>query len=137
MSDTQSPQEKKQPGRPKVHNFDYDQIFRMAELMCTRREIAHIVGCHEDTVKRDKQAQQVIELGYANGKLKLRRSMMRNACENNSAPVQIFLAKNLLGMSDNGMIDSDASQPLPWNEAKPEETDATDSTTTDDSEQQQ
>ncbi len=129
-------QDKKQPGRPKVHVFDYDQIMRMAELMCTRREIAHVIGCSQDTVKRDAQAVQAIELGYANGKMKLRRAMFRNACDNMSAPVQIFLAKNLLGMSDNGMLDSDASQPLPWNEAKTEETNATDEATTDDSIQQ-
>ena len=40
--------------------------------------------------------------------------MFRNACDNHNAAVQIFLAKNLLGMSDNGLIDSDDNAPLPW-----------------------
>ncbi len=79
---------------------------------------------------------EAIERGYAYGKLKLRRAMFRNATVNNSAPVQIFLAKNMLGMSDNGMIGDEGNQPLPWNEAK-EETNATDQTTTDDSKQQE
>ena len=129
-------QDKKGPGRPKVHVFDYEQILRMAELQCTRKEIAHILGCSDDTVKRDPKALEAIERGKAYGKMKLRRAMFRNACENNLAPVQIFLAKNMLGMSDDGMRGDDNNQPLPWNEAK-EETNATDTTTTDDSQQQE
>ena len=39
--------------------------------------------------------------------------MLKNACVNMSAAVQIFLAKNLLGMSDSP-IDSEANSPLPW-----------------------
>jgi hypothetical protein len=129
-------QDKKGPGRPKVHVFDYEQIVRMAELQCSRKEIAHILGCSDDTVKRDPKALDAIEMGKAHGKMKLRRAMFRNACENNSAPVQIFLAKNLLGMSDDGMRNDESNVPLPWNEAK-EEKNATDETTTDDSEQQE
>lgn len=136
MTDKAQEQEKKGPGRPKVHVFDYEQILRMAELQCTRKEIAHILGCSDDTVKRDPKALEAIERGKAFGKMKLRRAMFRNACENNSAPVQIFLAKNMLGMSDDGMRGDDNNQPLPWNEAK-EETNATDTTTTDDSQQQE
>ena len=131
-----SEETKKGPGRPKVHVFDYEQILRMAELQCSRKEIAHILGCSDDTVKRDAKALEYIERGYAYGKLKLRRAMFRNATANNSAPVQIFLAKNMLGMSDNGMIGDEGNQPLPWNEAK-EETNAVDTSTTDDSKQQE
>ena len=39
--------------------------------------------------------------------------MIQNAVNNNNAAVQIFLAKNLLGMSDNGMAGGN-SEPLPW-----------------------
>ena len=39
-------------------------------------------------------------------------------------------------MSDNGMIGDEGNQPLPWNEAK-EETNAVDTSTTDDSTQQE
>tara|TARA_R100000951_G_C2600755_1_gene168103 strand:+ start:86 stop:442 length:357 start_codon:yes stop_codon:yes gene_type:complete len=100
-------------GRPK-HKLDKEQIRKLAELQCTIREIAYIFGCSTDTIKRN--AQDALDYGYANGKIKLRRAMFRNACENHSAPVQIFLAKNLLGMSDNGLVDSEANAPLPWNE---------------------
>jgi len=136
MSDTQSPQEQKNKGgRPKVHNFDYEQLQRLGELMCTRSEIAHVIGCSHATIKRDQKAKDAIEAGYSHGKLKLRRAMMRNACENMNAAVQIFLAKNLLSMSDNGLIDSDGMQPLPWNEEPQEEeqADEAEQTTTPDS----
>lgn len=135
MSDTQSPEEKKNKGgRPKVHNFDYEQITRLGELMCTRSEIAHVLGCNVSTIKRDQKALDAIDTGYSLGKMKLRRAMMRNACENMNAAVQIFLSKNLLGYSDQGQMDGEASQPLPWNEApQQEEENATDETTTTDS----
>jgi len=41
--------------------------------------------------------------------------MFENACDNMHASVQIFLAKNILGMSDSP-IDAEANAPLPWNE---------------------
>ena len=132
MSDTQS--QKKEQGRPKVHKFDYEQITRLGELMCTRSEIAHVLGCSVSTIKRDQKALDAIEMGYSFGKMKLRRAMLRNACDNMNAAVQIFLSKNLLGYSDQGALDGPASQPLPWNEGpQQEETDATDQTTTTDS----
>lgn len=98
-------------GRPKIQ-LDKEQIKKLAELQCTLKEIAYIMGCSIDTVKRN--AQDSLDYGYASGKIKLRRAMFRNACDNHNAAVQIFLAKNLLGMSDNGLIDSDDNAPLPW-----------------------
>ena len=138
MSDTQSPKEEKNKGgRPKVHNFDYEQIARLGELMCTKQEVAHVLGCNISTLKRDQRALDAIQTGYSLGKLKLRRAMMRNACENMNAAVQIFLSKNLLGYSDQGQLDGEASQPLPWIEQpqqeETQEENATDETTTTDS----
>ena len=98
-------------GRPKIQ-LDKEQIKKLAELQCTIKEIAYIMNCSHDTIKRN--AQDSLDYGYASGKIKLRRAMFRNACENQNAAVQIFLAKNLLGMSDNGLIDSDDNAPLPW-----------------------
>ena len=121
MSDTQSPQEQKNKGgRPKVHVFDYEQITRLGELMCSKTEIAHVLNCSVQTIKRDAKALEAIDRGYSLGKLKLRRAMMRNACDNMNAAVQIFLSKNLLGYSDQGQLDGDASQPLPWIEESQE-----------------
>jgi hypothetical protein len=41
--------------------------------------------------------------------------MLKNACVNLNAAVQIFLAKNMLGMSDNGM-NSDTAKVLPFSD---------------------
>jgi hypothetical protein len=41
--------------------------------------------------------------------------MLKNACVNLNAAVQIFLAKNMLGMSDNGMV-NDGSKVLPFSD---------------------
>ena len=108
---TETVPEKNKGGRPKF-NLDKEQVKRLAELQCTIKEIAYIFGCSTDTIKRNAKAE--LDEGYASGKIKLRRAMFRNACENMNAPVQIFLAKNLLGMSDNGLIDSEDNAPLPW-----------------------
>jgi hypothetical protein len=43
--------------------------------------------------------------------------MLNNACQNNNAALQIFLAKNLLSMSDNP-IDSEGNAPLPWSDSE-------------------
>jgi len=110
---------KNKGGRPKIE-LDKEQVKKLAELQCTIKEISYIMNCSTDTIKRN--AQDALDYGYAGGKIKLRRAMFRNACDNHNAAVQIFLAKNLLGMSDNGLIDGEENAPLPWNE----NTDATD-----------
>ena len=98
-------------GRPKI-KLDKEQVKKLAELQCTLKEIAYIFGCSTDTITR--HCRDELDFGYASGKIKLRRAMFRNACENQNAAVQIFLAKNMLGMSDAGLIDSDEVAPLPW-----------------------
>jgi hypothetical protein len=54
-----------------------------------------------------------MQKGREDMKISLRRAMLNNACHNNNAALQIFLAKNMLGMSDNP-IDNDDNAPLPW-----------------------
>jgi hypothetical protein len=41
--------------------------------------------------------------------------MLNNAINHNNAALQIFLAKNFLGMSDNP-VNTEANTPLPWND---------------------
>ena len=38
-------------GRPELE-LDADQIIRLAELQCSMREIAYVMGCHPDTLKK-------------------------------------------------------------------------------------
>lgn len=98
------------PGRPKLE-LDEDQIVKLAELQCTNREIAYVMGCSVDTIRNNYG--DAVEKGKAQGAIKLRRAMFRNACELNHAAVQIFLAKNILGMSDSPQNAQD-DMVLPW-----------------------
>ena len=97
-----------------------EEVEDLASLGCTDRDIANWFGINEDTL-RYSFTDYLIK-GRENLKISLRRSMLKNACVNLNAAVQIFLAKNMLGMSDNGMT-TDGSKVLPFtdNDDKPTE----------------
>ncbi len=98
-------------GRKKIQ-LDEDMLLKLAELHCNWKEIAWVMDCSVDTLKRNYA--DIIDKGYALGKIKLRRAMMRNACENDNAVMQIFLAKNLLGMENDPGASKDDALVLPW-----------------------
>lgn len=115
-NDTNSEVEEKpksRRGRPKVE-MDYEEIYRLAVIGCTRREISYVLDIHEDTLSRRPEAIEAYERGMENQKVRLRRAMMTNACERLNPAIQIFLAKNLLGMSDQGAVNPDGDGVLPW-----------------------
>ena len=90
-----------------------DEVEKLAALGCRDNEIANFFGIKDDTL-RNNFADNLIK-GRENLKITLRRAMLNNACSNMNAAVQIFLAKNILGMSDQGQ-DSADKQPLPWSD---------------------
>lgn len=90
-----------------------DQVQELAALGCTDRDIANFYGVKEDTLRYN--FTDYLTKGREELKITLRRAMLKNACTNMNAAVQIFLAKNMLGMSDNGATTSD--EPLPWVES--------------------
>jgi hypothetical protein len=94
-----------------------DQVQELASLGCRNIEIANFFGVTEDAISRNFAAELL--KGREELKISLRRAMLKNACANMNAAVQIFLAKNLLGMSDTP-TNSDANQPLPWTDDAPE-----------------
>jgi hypothetical protein len=83
------------------------------DVCCTNRDIANWFGINEDTLVYSFKPYLV--KGRENLKISLRRAMLKNACVNLNAAVQIFLAKNMLGMSDNGMV-NDGSKILPFSD---------------------
>lgn len=93
-----------------------DQVESLAELGCSDRDIANFFGVKEDTLRRNF-ADNLVK-GREQMKITLRRAMFKNACMNMNAAVQIFLAKNLLSMSDTGLTNGDEA--LPWVEAETE-----------------
>lgn len=105
---------KNKGGRPRLE-LDSAMITRLAELQCTYKEIAYVMGCSHDTIER--HYKEDVELGKVQGKIKLRRAMFRNACENDNATMQVWLSKNILGYTDQPQSD-DSSMILPWEDEK-------------------
>ena len=90
-----------------------DQVYELSCLGVTHQEIANFFDVTVDSIRRNFASE--LQKGKEAMKIRLRKAMFRNACELNSAAVQIFLSKNILGMSDSP-ADSEAHAPLPWNE---------------------
>lgn len=97
-------------GRP-MKEIDLTVLEKLAELHCNYKEMSYVMEVSVDTLKRNYS--EIIDKGLAQGKIKLRRAMMRNAIDNEHAVMQIFLSKNLLGMSDQPRGGED-DQILPW-----------------------
>lgn len=88
-----------------------EEVEDLAAIGCTNRDIANWFGINEDTLVYSFKPYLI--KGRENLKISLRRAMLKNACVNLNAAVQIFLAKNMLSMSDNGMT-TDGSKVLPF-----------------------
>jgi hypothetical protein len=88
-----------------------EEVEDLASLGCTNRDIANWFGINEDTLVYSFKPYLI--KGRENLKISLRRAMLKNACVNLNAAVQIFLAKNMLSMSDSGMV-NDGSKVLPF-----------------------
>jgi hypothetical protein len=106
---------KSRAGRPRIE-LDYEEIYRLAVIGCTKREISYVLDIHEDTLARRKEAIEAFERGAENSKVRLRRAMMQNAIDRMNPTIQIFLAKNMLGMSDQGNANTDGDGILPWSD---------------------
>lgn len=101
-------------GRNKVI-IEPEQVYELAKLGLKNAEIATFFGVTIDSISRYFASE--LEKGREHLKISLRRAMLNNAITNNNAAVQIFLAKNILSMSDNPN-NSDDNQPLPWVEGE-------------------
>jgi hypothetical protein len=85
-------------------------VYELAVIGCNDREIARWFDLDESTLRYN--FTDIIEKGREDLKHTLRRAMIKNALSGNAA-LQIFLAKNMLGMSDTP-TNSDDKKPLPW-----------------------
>ena len=88
-------------------------VYKLAQLGCKDTEICDWFGIDGNTLRYNFSVELI--KGRESLKQSLRRAMIHNAIANNNAALQIFLAKNLLGMSDSP-VDSEANSPLPWND---------------------
>ena len=90
-----------------------EEVEKLAAIGCTDREIAAFFSIKEDTLRRN--FAEYITKGREYQKTRLRMNMFK-AADNLQPAILIFLAKNLLGMSDSP-TDSEANTPLPWVES--------------------
>lgn len=89
-----------------------EDVYKLAALGHSDREIAVWFSIEESTLRYN--FSEIMAKGRQEMKTSLRQAMFKNALNGNAA-LQIFLAKNMLGMSDNP-TQSDDQRPLPWNE---------------------
>jgi hypothetical protein len=89
-------------------------VYELAVIGCNDREIARWFDMNEDTLRYN--FADIIQKGREDLKHSLRRAMLKNALGGNAA-LQIFLAKNLLGMSDTPN-NTDDKAPLPWTDTE-------------------
>jgi hypothetical protein len=89
-----------------------EEVFKLAQIGCKDTEICDWFGIDGNTLRYNFSVELI--KGREALKQSLRRAMLANAFKGNAA-VQIFLAKNFLGMSDNP-LDTEANTPLPWSD---------------------
>jgi len=98
-----------------------EEVEDLAALGCTNVDIGNWFGVSEQIIRRNFSDNLI--KGRESLKVSLRRAMLKNACVNLNAAVQIFLAKNMLGMSDNGLV-NDGSKVLPFTDDDDKPTEA-------------
>lgn len=89
-----------------------EQVFKLAALGCSDKEISVWFDIPYETLRYN--FSDIIAKGRQEMKTALRNAMFKNALNGNAA-LQIFLAKNMLGMSDNP-TGTDDKKPLPWSD---------------------
>lgn len=91
-----------------------EEVYKLAAIGCTDREIAAFFGVKEDTLRRNFADNLLKGREYV--KTRLRMNMFK-AADNLNPAILIFLAKNILGMSDQ-QHNTEANAPLPWVESE-------------------
>ena len=87
----------------KTKKIDPEKVKMLASFGCNYIEIGKYFEVSEGTIRNHCKAK--VEAGKEEMKFKLRRSMWVSAMENNSIAMQIFMAKNFLGMTDKTAVD--------------------------------
>jgi hypothetical protein len=90
-------------GRPKIP-IDYDQVEKLASIMCTQEEIAAWMDVDVSTLKRDEKFCTIYKKGIEKGKMSFRRQQYKLA-EAGNATMSIWLGKQYLGQKDKTELD--------------------------------
>lgn len=89
-----------------------DDVYKLAALGCTDKEICDFFGIHRDTLQYN--FSEYITQAQADLKHRLRRAQIKLALEGN-AVMLIWLGKNLLGQQDQP-TNTDNDKVLPWSD---------------------
>ena len=95
--------------RPR-RKIDMDIVEKLASQGCTVTEIAAYFGVHQSTLYRRKKFKETYERGLEKCKLSVRRALYKKGVINGDTKALIFLAKNMLGMSDNPQKEENTSE---------------------------
>ena len=88
------------------------QIQDLASYMCTKEEVANIIGCHRTTLYRNEQALEAYNKGVNVAKQKIRKTQFDIATKLNSSIMAMWLGKVYLGQTDK-IQNTDDNTPLP------------------------
>jgi hypothetical protein len=88
---------------------DEKQIWELASIGCTMKEIGIQVDLSEDTLSR--RFSGVIEKGREFSKASLRRMQLK-AAESGNPTMMIWLGKQMLGQKDRSELSGDSANPL-------------------------
>ena len=96
--------------RPKKYLIDTKEVFKLAKLGCTNKEIGDFFGCSPDLL--EKSYSEFLIKGMAKQKMRLRQLQWK-ACESGNVSMLIFLGKNMLGQQDK-IEQTELDEPLVW-----------------------
>jgi hypothetical protein len=88
------------------------QIQDLASYMCTKDEVANIIGCHRTTLYRNQQAIEAYDKGVNVAKRNIRKTQFDIATKLNSSIMAMWLGKVYLGQTDK-IQNTDDNIPLP------------------------
>ena len=88
------------------------QIHDLASYMCTKEEVANIIGCHRTTLYRNQEALEAYDRGVNVAKQKIRKTQFDIATKLNSSIMAMWLGKVYLGQTDK-IQNTDDNVPLP------------------------
>ena len=92
--------------------IDMDIVEKLASEGCTVTEIAAHFGVHQSTLYRRKKFKEVYERGLEKCKLSVRRALYKKGVINGDTKALIFLAKNMLGMTDNPIKEENTEEKI-------------------------
>jgi hypothetical protein len=91
--------------------IEIEQVRRLAMLHCSYNDMAKFFGVKENTFINNFRFE--VERARETTKHRLMEAMLENAIQKHNPAIQIFLAKNWLGLV-NDPVAQEGNTPLPW-----------------------